>query len=313
MAKIKLISGSANEELAKDVASSLKTKLIKTKIAKFKDGEIYVRIEETVRGQHVFVVQPVSPKVNDHLMELLITIDALKRASAEKITAVVPYYPYARQDRKTKSREPITAKLVANLITKAGADRVLTIDLHSSQIQGFFDIPADNLTATGLFAEYFKKKKLKDFTVVSPDVGGTKRARKLANLLGCPIAIIDKRRDKPNEVAKMNIVGDVKGKNAIILDDIIDTGGTITLASEVLKKEGAKDVYLAVTHGLFSDPAQQRLQKSIAKEIVITNTIPLPKNKKIPKIKIISVANLIAQAIKNIEEHKSLQKLFEYS
>lgn len=314
MASMKLISGSANQELAKEIANKLKAKLTGIEISKFKDGEIYVRIAESVRGSHVFVIQPTSSRVNENLMELLITIDALRRASADKITAVIPYYGYARQDRKAKSREPITAKLVANLIMKAGADRVLAVDLHSRQIQGFFDIPVDNLAAISAFADYVKKKKLKDIVVVSPDAGGAKRARALARQLDIetPIALIDKRRPKPNVVEKMRVVGDVGGKTAIIIDDMIDTGGTIAKAVDALKDKGVKDIYVCATHAVFSDPASRILQSSKAKEIVVTNTIAIPPEKKFAKLKEISLAGLIAEAIKSINQNKSLSRLFEY-
>ncbi len=310
-APLKVFSGSANLPLAKEIAKYLQVPLGNISISKFKDGEIYVRIEENVRGTDVFVIQPTSKDVNYNLMELSIILDTLKRASADRITAVIPYYGYARQDRKTKSREPITSKLVANLITKAGADRVLTIDLHSGQIQGFFDIPLDHLTAVPLLANYLLEKKLHNSVVVSPDAGGTKNARVLAKILDSPLAIIDKRRDVPNKVAEMRVIGDVKGFNCIILDDMIDTGGTILEAAKALIENGAQEVYVAATHGVLSDPALDRLTHNAIKEVVLTNTID-HGNENIPtKIKFLSVGFMLGEAIKRIHTNKSISALFD--
>jgi ribose-phosphate pyrophosphokinase len=280
-------------------------------VSTFSNGEIGLRINESIRGADVFVVQSTCTPVNDNLMELLIMIDALKRASAGRINAVIPFYGYARQDRKSKSREPITAKLVANLIEAAGADRVITMDLHAPQIQGFFDIPVDHLYASPLIVNYFINKKLNDIVVVSPDVGGVSRARSLAAKLDAPLAIIDKRRPKPNVSEVMNIIGDIENKDCIIIDDIVDTAGSIVNAAKVLKDMGAKDIYVACTHPVLSGPAFERIQDSVIKELIVTNTIPLASNKPIDKIKVLSVAPLFAEAIKRIYEGLSLSKLFD--
>ncbi len=307
--ELKLFSGSANPDLAKEIAKYIQKPLGKIQISHFKDGEVYVMIEENVRGADTFIIQPTSKYVNHNLMELAIIIDALKRASADRVTAVMPYYGYARQDRKAKPREPITAKLVANLITAAGADRVLTLDLHSGQIQGFFDIPLDHLSAVPLLASYLLDKKLKDFVVVSPDAGGAKKARVMAKVLKAPLAIIDKSREIHNQVAEMHVIGKVKHKDCILVDDMIDTGGTISEAAKALKKGGANDVYVCATHGLFSDPALKRLSDNSIKEIIVTNTIQ--QNKLPPKFKVLSVGPLLGEAISRIHSNKSLSALFD--
>lgn len=306
---IKILSCNANKGLASDIASNLGLPLGDSEVSTFSNGEISISINESIRGADVFVVQSTCVPVNDNLMELLIMIDALKRASAGRINAVIPFYGYARQDRKAKSREPISAKLVANLIEAAGADRVITMDLHAPQIQGFFDIPVDHLYAAPLIVNYFINMKLNDIVVVSPDVGGVTRARYLAGKLDAPIAIIDKRRPRPNVSEVMNIIGEVEGKNCIIVDDLIDTAGSVTNAAQVLKNMGAKDVYVACTHPVLSGPAYERIENSVIKELVITNTIPLVKPSN--KIKVLSVASLLAEAIKRIYEGLSVSKLFD--
>lgn len=308
---IKVLNCNANKELAKDIAFNLGIPVGDAQVSTFSNGEIGVSINESIRGADVFVVQSTCTPVNDNLMELLIMIDALKRASAGRINAVMPFYGYARQDRKSKSREPISAKLVANLIEAAGADRVITMDLHAPQIQGFFDIPVDHLYASPLIVNYFINKKLDDIVVVSPDVGGVTRARSLATKLDAPLAIIDKRRPKPNVSEVMNIIGDIANKNCIIIDDMVDTAGSIVNAAKVLKDMGTKDIYVACTHPVLSGPAFERVQDSAIKELVVTNTIPLPANKPVDKIKVLSVAPLFAEAIKRIYEGLSLSKLFD--
>lgn len=308
---IKVLHCNANKELAKDIAFNLGIPVGDAQVSTFSNGEINVSINESIRGADVFVVQSTCAPVNDNLMELLIMIDALKRASAGRINAVIPFYGYARQDRKSKSREPITAKLVANLITSAGADRVITMDLHAHQIQGFFDIPVDHLYAAPLIVNYFINKKLDDIVVVSPDVGGVTRARYLAAKLDAPLAIIDKRRPRPNVSEVMNVIGDINGKDCIIIDDIVDTAGSVVNAAKVLMNMGAKDVYVACTHPVLSGPAFERIQESVIKELIVTNTIPLPVGKPVDKIKVLSVAPLFAEAIKRIYEGLSLSKLFD--
>ncbi|HRS21179.1 MAG TPA: ribose-phosphate diphosphokinase [Clostridia bacterium] len=308
---IKVLNCNANKDLAKDIAFNLGIPVGDAQVSTFSNGEIGVSINESIRGADVFVVQSTSTPVNDNLMELLIMIDALKRASAGRINAVMPFYGYARQDRKSKSREPITAKLVANLIEAAGADRVITMDLHAPQIQGFFDIPVDHLYAAPLIVNYFINKKLDDIVVVSPDVGGVTRARSLATKLDAPLAIIDKRRPKPNVSEVMNIIGDIENKNCIIIDDMVDTAGTLVNAGKVLKDMGAKDIYVACTHPVLSGPAFERIRDSVIKELIVTNTIPLPVGKPVDKIKVLSVAPLFAEAIKRIYEGLSLSKLFD--
>ena len=283
-------------------------------VNRFSDEEVSISIEESVRGCDVFVIQPTSQPVNEHLMELLIMVDALKRASAKTINLVIPYYGYARQDRKSRSREPITAKLVANLLETAGANRVISLDLHAPQIQGFFDIPIDHLMGVPLLSDYFSEKEDLNFdevVVVSPDHGGVTRARKMADRLKTPIAIIDKRRPKPNVAEVMNIVGEIDGKTAIIIDDIIDTGGTIKLAAQALVDKGAKEVYACCTHPVLSGPAIERIESSIIKELVVTNSIQLAEDKKIDKIKELSVGALIAQAIVRVYKEESVSTLFD--
>ena len=300
--ELKIISGTANKKLAKDVAKYLKIKLTPADIHTFSDGEIYVRILESVRGSDVYIIQPTSPDANSNLMELLITIDALKRASPQKITAVIPYFGYCRQDKKIAPREPITAKLVAKMIEAAGADRVMTFDFHVPQVQGFFDIPSDNLDLIPIYAENILSKKLKNLVFVAPDVGGAARTRAVARVLHAPIAIVDKRRPRPGVAQVEHVVGDVKGKTIIIVDDIIDTAGTITGATSILKKHGAKDIYVLATHAVLSGPAVKRLKEAPIKEILITDTIEIPKEKSIGKIKIISIAPLLAETIKRQHE-----------
>ena len=309
--KIKLISGSANTKLAEEVSRILKIPLTPLTLKKFSDGEIYCQIQESVRGCDVFIIQPTSKDANHNLMELLIISDALKRSSPEKITAVIPYYGYSRQDRKTKPREPVTAKLVANLIEVAGIDRIMCFDLHAAQIQGFFDIPSDNLDLIPIFADYIASKKLKNIVIVSPDVGGAARARTYAKVLNAPLAIIDKRRTAPNVASVENVVGDVRGKCAVIVDDIIDTAGSITEAAKILKKFGAVEVYAIATHGVLSDPAVERIQNSELKEVVVTNTIEIPQEKRIPKLKVISVAPILAETMKRNHTGQPMGVVYE--
>lgn len=308
---LKVFTCNANPKLSEEIAEILHIPMGDAKVTHFSDGEIRVKLNESVRGADIFVIQPTCAPVNDNLMELLIMIDALKRASAKSINVVMPYYGYARQDRKARARDPITAKLVANIIVTAGANRLIAMDLHATQIQGFFDIPVDHLLGVPILADFFKKKSLEDIVVVSPDHGGVTRARKLAERLGAPIAIIDKRRPEPNIAEVMNIVGKVKDKTAILIDDIIDTAGTIVLAADALKEAGAKDVYATCTHPVLSGPAIKRIESSQIKEVVITNTIPLPPEKKIDKIKVLSVAPLISEAIIRVHKQLSISKLFD--
>ena len=310
--KIKIFTGNSHPELAKEIADLLGLPLGNAKVSTFSDGEISVDINETVRGVDVFIVQSTSSPVNNNLMELLIMIDAFKRASAGRITAVIPYYGYARQDRKAKSRDPITAKLVANLLTAAGADRVLTMDLHAAQIQGYFDIPVDHLLGQNLLANYFNKMGLEDITVVSPDLGSVTRSRKFANQLDgdVPLAIIDKRRPKANVSEVMNLIGDVKDRNIIMLDDMIDTAGTITNAANALKKFGAKDIYACCTHAVLSGPAIERIKESSITKLIVLDTIKLPEEKKLDNIEVLTVADLFADAIKKIFNNESVSVLF---
>lgn len=310
--EIKILAGNASKALAEEIAKKLGISVLDCEVGTFSDGEICVNMNESVRGCDVFVVQSTNSPVNNNLMELLIMIDALKRASAGRITAVIPYYGYARQDRKAKARDPITAKLVANLIVAAGADRVLTMDLHAAQIQGYFDIPLDHLMGGPLLAEYFNNKNIEDLVVVSPDLGSVTRSRKFANTLNgeVPIAIIDKRRPRANVCEVMNLIGDVEGKNVILLDDMIDTAGTIVNAVEALKKFGAKDVYACCTHAVLSGPAIERIANSSMKELVVLDTIQLPEEKQIDKIKIKSVADIFAQAIEKIFSNEAVSELF---
>ncbi|MGX1902108.1 ribose-phosphate diphosphokinase [Thermolongibacillus altinsuensis] len=308
---LKLFALNSNSALAQEIAKVIGVELGKCSVSRFSDGEIQINIEESIRGCDVYVIQSTSSPVNEHLMELLIMIDALKRASAKTINIVMPYYGYARQDRKARSREPITAKLVANLLETAGASRVITLDLHAPQIQGFFDIPIDHLMGVPILADYFKNKQLEDIVIVSPDHGGVTRARKMADRLKAPIAIIDKRRPKPNVAEVMNIIGNVQGKVAILVDDIIDTAGTITLAANALAEHGAKEVYACCTHPVLSGPAIERIKNSKIKELVVTNTIALTEEKKIDKIVELSVAPLIGEAIIRVHEEQSISALFD--
>ncbi len=309
---LKIFALSSNRPLAQKIADQVGVELGKVSVTHFSDGEIKINIDESIRGDHVYIVQSTSYPVNDNLMELLIMIDALRRASAKTINVVLPYYGYARQDRKAQSREPITAKLVANMITQAGADRVLTLDLHAAQIQGFFDIPVDHLLGAPLLANYFLENnfKDKDIVVVSPDHGGVTRARKLAEFLHAPIAIIDKRRPKANVAEVMNIIGDVKGKVAVLIDDMIDTAGTITLAAQAIQDAGALEVYACCTHPVLSGPALDRLNASVIKEVVVTDSIQVPEEKTGGKIVQVSVDQLMAEAIKRIHENRSVSPLF---
>ncbi len=311
MSEISIITGNANPLLAKEICDQLGIKLTEALVSRFSEGEIRVKVEGNVRGKDVFIIQPTCRPVNDNFMELLILIDAVKRASARRVTAVIPYYGYARQDRKDQPRVPITAKLVANLITSAGANRVLTMDLHASQIQGFFDIPVDHLYAINTICEYFSEKQMKDLVVASPDAGGIRMARAYAKKLSAGLAIVDKRRDSPEKTEVMHILGDVKGKHVILVDDIIATGSSVMEAIEELKKRGANDVYAAVSHGVLSGNALEKISSSKAlKEVVITNSIPLPEPEKNTKIKVLSIASLLAEAIKRIHEEKSISCLF---
>lgn len=310
--RLKIFALNSNRPLAQKIADAVGVQLGKVSVDRFSDGEIQINIEESIRGDNVYVIQSTSAPVNDNLMELLIMIDALRRASAHSINVVMPYYGYARQDRKTRSREPITAKLVANMIQNAGADRVVALDLHAAQIQGFFDIPVDHLMGAPLLANYFIDQGVaKDAVVISPDHGGVTRARRLAEFLKAPIAIIDKRRPKANVAQIMNIIGNVKGKKCIMLDDMIDTAGTITLGAQALIDQGAREVYAAATHAVFSGPAIERLDKSPLKEVVVTDSIQLPKEKQLPKIKQVSVGPLLGSAIKRINENRPVSPLFK--
>ncbi len=311
---IKIFAGNSHPKLAKEIADILGVSVGNSKVSRFSDGEISVDINETVRGTDVFVVQSTNSPVNDNLMELLIMIDAFKRASAGRITAVIPYYGYARQDRKAKARDPITAKLVADLITAAGADRVLTIDLHAAQISGYFNIPVDHLLGSPILAKYFIKKGFadrEDVVVVSPDLGSVTRARKFADKLHAPIAIIDKRRPKANVSEIMNIIGDIQDKTVILVDDMIDTAGTITNGANALVQMGAREVYACCTHAVLSGPAIERIKNSAIKELVMLNSICLPEEKMLDKFTILSVAPLFAEAIKRIYGDESVSKLFE--
>ncbi len=309
--KLKIFSGNANPELAEEIAQYLGLTVGAAKVTRFCDGEIQVKINESVRGADVFIVQPTCAPVNENLMELLILIDALRRASASRITAVTPYYGYARQDRKTRARDPITAKLVSNILTASGARRVITMDLHAGQIQGFFDIPVDHLPGVPILAEYILQCGLQNLVVVSPDLGGVTRARDLAERIGASIAIIDKRRPEPNVAEVTSIIGSIQDKTVVMVDDIIDTAGTITKGAEALKQRGARDIYVCCTHAVLSGPAIKRLTKAPIKEVIVTNTIPVPKEKLIDKIKILSVAPLLGEAIIRIHEDLSVSKLFD--
>ncbi len=311
--RLKIFSANANNALAEEIAEYIGVNLGLAKVKTFADGEVAIEIGESVRGVDTFVVQPTSAPTNDHLMELLIMVDALRRASADRITAVIPYYGYARQERKTKARDPISAKLVANLLTAAGVDRVVAMDLHASAIQGFFDIPVDHLPGMPLLAEHYKNMEIEDLVVVSPDLGGVGRARDLANRLGVDIAIIDKRRPEANMAEIMHVIGDIDGKNVIMCDDMIDTAGTITKGAAELLRFGAKDIYACCTHPVLSKPAMERLENSVIKEVLTTNTIPINVDKQgyCSKVKILSVAALLGEAIIRIHEDLSVSRLFD--
>ncbi len=313
MSKMRIFTGNANPKLAEKIAAELSVDLGRIKVTHFSDGEICVKIEESVRGEDVFLIQPTCWPVNDNLMELLIMLDAFRRASARRITVVLPYYGYARQDKKIKPREPVTARLIADLVSVAGASRVLCVDLHAGQIQGFFDLPVDHLYAGPLIADYLAKQNLADGStvVVSPDVGGVPRARALAEHLGTPIAIIAKRRPEPNHVEIMEIIGDVSGHTCIMIDDMIDTGGSIVQGAQALFERGAKAVYACCTHGVLSSDAIERVADSVIKELVITDTIPLADSKRHPKLTVLSVAGLLADAIRRIHNDDSVSVLFQ--
>jgi len=312
MDKLAVFSGNANIDLAKNICKELKAGLQDAFVGRFSEGEIRVKINENVRGKDVFIVQPTCPPANDNLMELLIMIDALRRASAQRITAVIPYFGYARQDRKDQPRVPITAKLVANLLTVAGTSRVLTMDLHAGQIQGFFDIPVDHLFSVGVFVDHLSKMNLKELVAVSPDVGSIKMARAYAKRVSAGLAIIDKRRVSPEKAEVMHILGEVENKNVIIVDDMIATGSSLIEAVEALKKAGAKTIFAAITHGVLSGPAIQRIDQCKGLEkLLITDSIPLPEEKKHPKIQVLSVAGLLAEAIKRIHNEESVSCLFD--
>ena len=310
---MKLLTGNSNKALSKNIAKYLKTKIINSSIRKYSDGEIYIEINENIIGNSIFIIQSISSPANDNLMELLLCIDALKRSSAKNITAVIPYFGYARQDRKVVPRTSISAKLVSNLITKAGADRIVTVDLHAGQIQGFFDIPVDNLFSTPIFARHIKRKiKSKNLICVAPDVGGVERTRALGRKLDVGLAIIDKRRPAPGKSQVMNVIGNVKGKTCIITDDIIDSGGTIVNAADALIKRGAKEVYVYVTHGVLSGEAVEKIKKSKIKNLVVTDTIDnSDKVKKSRNIEVLSISNLLAEAMRRISNSTSLSDLFK--
>lgn len=310
--KIKLFALNSNKGLAQEISDYLGIALSDCSVEKFADGEVAITINETVRGHSVFVIQSTSAPVNDNYMELLIMIDALKRASAKEINIIMPYYGYSRQDRKAAPRQPISAKLMADLLQAAGADRIMCLDLHAAQIQGFFNIPIDNFLAFPIFAEYFINKNLEDIVVVSPDHGGTTRARKLAVVLEAPIAIVDKRRPKPNSAEIMNIIGDIKGKNCIIIDDMIDTAGTISIVISALKEKGAKEVYACCSHAILSGNAIDKISKTPIKELVITNSVELSESKKVPYVVSLSIAELFGRGILNIINDQPVSDLFTY-
>lgn len=309
--RLRLFSGSANVPLAQEVARYLGMDLGPMIRKRFADGELYIQIEESIRGCDVYLIQPCCTPVNDHLMELLIMIDACRRASARQITAVIPYYGYARADRKTAGRESITAKLMANLITEAGAQRILAMDLHSAQIQGYFDIPLDHVYGSPVLIDHLTRKNLSDLVVVSPDVGGVARAREFAKKLNdAPLAIIDKRRQAHNVAEVMNLIGDVKGKAAVLVDDMIDTAGTILEGARLLRREGARQIYACATHAVFSGPAISRLSSGMLEEVIVTNTIPVPQSHQFEQLKVLSVANLLGETIWRIHEDNSVSSMF---
>lgn len=308
-----VLSGNSNRGLFSEICAYLKVPDGKAEVTRFPEGEIRVQIQQNIRGRDVFIVQSTCTPPNENLMELLILIDAARRASASRITAVLPFFGYARQDRKDKPRVPITAKLVANLITVAGADRVLTMDLHAGQIQGFFDIPVDHLYSINVLGEYFRKKKLKDLVVVSPDVGGLKMARAYSKVLNASLAIVDKRRENDRETHVMSIIGSVKNRNVLLVDDLISTAGSLVEAVQALKKEGALEIYAGVVHPVLADPAIERLKNSGLRELVVTNSIPIPRGRQIPLVRILSVAKLLAEAMLRIHSNESVSSLFRRS
>lgn len=309
--EFKIFTGNSHPKLAEDIAKIMGKPLGKATVSTFSDGEISANLWETVRGVDTFIIQPTCSPVNNNLMELLIMIDAAKRASAGRINAVIPYYGYARQDRKAKARDPITAKLVADLLVAAGADRVVTMDLHAAQIQGYFNIPVDHLVGMPILVKYFQEKNLEDLVIVSPDHGSVSRARSMAQPLNAPIAIVDKRRPEPNKCEIMNIIGEIEGKTAILVDDMVDTAGTITNAANAIKELGAKEVYACATHPILSGPAIERIADSAIKEMVLLDTVPIPEEKRIDKIKELSVAPLFAAAMTRVFTNDSISKLFD--
>lgn len=311
MRGLKLIAGSANKELSLKISDYLNEPLVDTQISRFSDGEVSVQIKENIRGSDVFLICSLSRPVNENIMEMLVTMDAIKRSSANSLTVVLPYYAYARQDRKVKSRVPISAKLMADLLTVSGADRIVAMDLHAGQIQGFFDIPVDHLYAMPVIVNYIKDLAKSDIVIVSPDAGGVERARELGKKLGCSLAIVDKRRPEPNVSEVLHIIGDVEGKTAVLVDDLIDTAGTIVNASEALIEKGALEVYACCTHPVLSGPAFERLEKSPIKELVVTDTLVWSKDRDCKKIKVLSVANVIGEAIRRIYNKESVSSLFD--
>lgn len=310
-AEYKLFAGNSHRELAEEIASIMGKPLGECVVKTFSDGEICVDLKESVRGVDCYIIQSTCDPVNNNLMELLIMIDAMKRASAGRINAVIPYYGYARQDRKAKARDPITAKLVADMLEAAGADRVITMDLHASQIQGYFDIPVDHMLGMPILREYFRKEEIEDLVIVSPDHGSVPRARKMAEPLNCPIAIVDKRRPEPNKSEIMNIIGNIEGKNCILVDDMIDTAGTITNAANALKELGAKSVRACATHAILSGPAPQRIADSAIEELVLLNTVPLAEDRKLDKMKFLSVAPILSEAMMRVFTNGSVSELFD--
>ena len=307
---ISIFSGNSNRKLAESICRHLNISLGRAVVDRFPEGEIHVQIQDNIRGKDVFIIQSISSPPNDHLMELLVLIDAARRASAARITAVLPFYGYARQDRKDRPRVPITAKLVANLLTSAGANRVLTMDLHSNQIQGFFDIPVDHLYSINVLSQYFIKKRLKNLVVVSPDVGGIKLARAYAKLLNSPLAIVDKRREGPTQTKVLNIIGEVHNRNVVLVDDLVSTASSLVGAVQAIKKAGSLDVYAAIVHPILVGPAIERIRKSHLKELIVSDSIPVPREKQISKIKVLSVAPLLGEAVKRIHQNESVSSLF---
>lgn len=311
--QISVLTGNSNPELAKAICRHLGVSLGRTAVDRFPEGEIHVQIQDNIRGKDVFIIQSTCSPPNENLMELLILIDAARRASASRITAVLPFYGYARQDRKDKPRVPITAKLVANLLVSAGANRILALDLHAGQIQGFFDVPVDHLYSINVLIKYFLKKRLKNLVVVSPDVGGLKLARAYSKLLDCPLAIVDKRREDPARTQVMNIIGDVRGRNVVMVDDLVSTASSLVQAIHALKEAGCLDVYASIVHPVLAGPAVERIEKSELKELVVTDSIPMPAEKRIAKIKVLSVAALLGEAIRRIHQNESVSSLFQNS